>query len=103
MEFLKATPAYDDILVKHYLAIWDSYGTPAHHFDVEPAEKVARFIEEGRALRQLATFLAFDGGFVPIAPVALSCRAKARISQTRLHLERLRRSPVTGAKAYRDI
>lgn len=61
MEFLKATPAQDDILVRHYLAIWDSYGTPADHFDAEPAEKVARFIKEGRAVRQLATFLAFDG------------------------------------------
>jgi ribosomal protein S18 acetylase RimI-like enzyme len=61
MGFLRATPAQDDIVVRHYLAIWDSYDTPASHFDVEPEDKVRRFIEEGRERRQLATFLAFDG------------------------------------------
>lgn len=71
MEFLKATPAHDGILVRHYLAIWDSYDTPSDHFDVEPEDIVRRFIEEGRALRQLATFLAFDDDS---AAGAVSCQ-----------------------------
>lgn len=71
MEFLTATPAQDDILVRHYLAIWKSYGTPADHFDVKPADQVGRFIEDGRALRQLATFLAFDGN---TAAGSVSCQ-----------------------------
>jgi ribosomal protein S18 acetylase RimI-like enzyme len=61
MEFLKAMPRQDETLIRHYLAIWDSYGTPRDHFDVEPDAKVRRFIEEGRDRRELATFLAMDG------------------------------------------
>lgn len=60
MEFLKATPQQDAILIGHYLAIWDSYGTPRDHFDVEPEAKVRCFIEEGRDRGELATFLAKD-------------------------------------------
>jgi ribosomal protein S18 acetylase RimI-like enzyme len=71
MEFLKATPAHDDILVMHYLAIWDSYGTPADHFDVEPEDTVLCFIEDGRANRQLATFLAMDGD---VSAASVSCQ-----------------------------
>lgn len=58
MEYLKATPEHDDILITHYLAIWDSYGT---HFCLDPQLKIRRFIEEGRDSRELATFIAMDG------------------------------------------
>lgn len=71
MEFLMATPQQDDILIRHYLAIWDSYGTPADHFDADADGKVRRFIEEGRDRRQLATFLAMDGD---TAAGSVSCK-----------------------------
>jgi len=71
MEFLKATPQQDDILIGHYLAIWDSYGTHRDHFDVEPDAKVRCFIEEGRDRRELATFLAMDGKTVE---ASVSCQ-----------------------------
>jgi ribosomal protein S18 acetylase RimI-like enzyme len=69
MEFRKATIREDNILVRHYLAIWESYGTPPDHFEVGPQDKVLHFIEEGRANRQLATFLAMDGD-VPAGSVS---------------------------------
>lgn len=61
MEYLKATTEHDDILITHYLAIWDSYGTPPDHICPDPQLKVRRFIEEGRDSRELATFIAMDG------------------------------------------
>lgn len=68
MEFLKATQQHDDILIEHCLAVWDSYATPAAHFNVDPKGKVRQFVSEGRDHRELATFLAMDGntaaGFV---------------------------------------
>ena len=71
MEFLMATPQQDDILVGHYLAIWESYGTPADHFDADAERNVRRFIEDGRGHRQLATFLAVDGD---TAAASVSCQ-----------------------------
>lgn len=32
MDIRMATPGEDEILVGHYLKIWDSYGTPPEHF-----------------------------------------------------------------------
>ncbi|CAN7677005.1 GNAT family N-acetyltransferase [Rhizobium sp. LjRoot98] len=71
MEYLKATPEHDNILITHYLAIWDSYGTPPDHFSPDPQLKIRRFINEGRDSRELATFVAMDGTTVA---GSVSCR-----------------------------
>ena len=71
MEYLKATPEHDDILITHYLAIWNSYVTPPDHICFDARLKVHRFIEEGRQSRELATFIALDGA---TAAGSVSCQ-----------------------------
>lgn len=61
MDIRLATPAEDHILVRHYLGIWDSYGTPADHIQGDAEERISRFIADGREKRQLASFLAVSG------------------------------------------
>ena len=58
MQFLSATSQQDDILIKHYLAIWDSYGIPPEHFAPDAEMNVRKFIAEGRLHRELASFIA---------------------------------------------
>ncbi|MDP9812198.1 ribosomal protein S18 acetylase RimI-like enzyme [Rhizobium tibeticum] len=71
MQYRKATPEDDDVLVRHYLAIWESYGTPADHFRADAEAVIGQFLEEGRRDRALASFIAFDGG---IAAGSASCQ-----------------------------
>ncbi|MBB4237366.1 GNAT family N-acetyltransferase [Rhizobium esperanzae] len=53
-----ATPGEDEVLVGHYLKIWDSYGTPPEHYRPDAAVRILSFIRSGREERRLATFLA---------------------------------------------
>jgi ribosomal protein S18 acetylase RimI-like enzyme len=48
----------DEILIRHYLALWDSYGTPLEHYRADAENQVQIFLMEGRSSRGLATFLA---------------------------------------------
>jgi ribosomal protein S18 acetylase RimI-like enzyme len=64
MEIRKATPADDDILVRHYLAVWESYGTPPEHMLPDAPARVLQFIREGRTYRNSAAFLAIVDGEV---------------------------------------
>ena len=61
MEFVRAKPEHDDILIEHYLAIWESYGTPRNHLRADAGEVVHSFLTDGRQNRHLASFIAFDG------------------------------------------
>jgi ribosomal protein S18 acetylase RimI-like enzyme len=63
MEYRLATPEDDDLVVAHYLAIWESYGTDPLHVRDDAKTIVRTFLKDGRQKRQLATFIAFDGEF----------------------------------------
>ena len=41
MEIIEATPDDDATLVSHYLALWDSYGTPPDHIEPDAASRIA--------------------------------------------------------------
>jgi ribosomal protein S18 acetylase RimI-like enzyme len=71
MEFQMSRPEQDDVLIRHYLAIWESYGTPADDIVADAKQRIKAFIDEGRMERQLATFLAVAGG-VPVG--SASCQ-----------------------------
>jgi GNAT superfamily N-acetyltransferase len=58
MEIVQGTPADDELLVRHYLAIWESYGTPRGHLLPEAAAGVLHFIDEARKHRKLGVFFA---------------------------------------------
>ena len=62
MEIIEATPDDDATLVSHYLALWDSYGTPPDHIEPDAASRIASFIEDGRRQRGLKAFLARSDG-----------------------------------------
>lgn len=62
MEIIEATPDDDATLVRHYLALWDSYGTPPDHIEPNAASRIAAFIEDGRRQRGLKAFLATSEG-----------------------------------------
>ncbi|KAA0687991.1 GNAT family N-acetyltransferase [Neorhizobium sp. P12A] len=74
LEFLKVSQAHDDVVIRHYLAIWESYGTPADHFSEDSEEIIRGYMERGRRDRQLATFIAFDEGE---AVASVSCQLHA--------------------------
>jgi len=57
-----ATPDEDEVLVRHYLKIWDSYGTPLEHYRADAAARILSFIASGRAERSLTSFLAIVDG-----------------------------------------
>jgi len=38
-----ATPDEDEVLVGHYLKIWDSYGTPPEHYRPDAAARILSF------------------------------------------------------------
>ena len=61
MEYREATAEHDDIVVSHYLAIWESYGTPPDHLRQDAWAVVSEFLDDGRRNRKLASFIAFDG------------------------------------------
>lgn len=58
MDIRIATPDEDEILVGHYLKIWDSYGTPPEHYRLDAAARILSFLRSGREERRLASFLA---------------------------------------------
>jgi ribosomal protein S18 acetylase RimI-like enzyme len=57
-----ATPDEDEVLVGHYLKIWDSYGTPPEHYRPDAAARILSFIRSGREERRLTSFLAIVDG-----------------------------------------
>ncbi|MBB3648934.1 ribosomal protein S18 acetylase RimI-like enzyme [Rhizobium sp. BK619] len=57
-----ATPDEDEVLVRHYLKIWDSYGTPPEHYRPDAAARILSFIRSGREERCLTSFLAIVDG-----------------------------------------
>jgi ribosomal protein S18 acetylase RimI-like enzyme len=48
VEIVPVGPADDPVLISHYLAIWDSYGTRREDYADDARAKVAAFIEEAR-------------------------------------------------------
>ena len=64
MQIRPATAADDPILVRHYLALWESYGTPPEHYWADSEARILAFIVEGRDRWRLAAFLAEEGGEV---------------------------------------
>ncbi|WP_064696713.1 GNAT family N-acetyltransferase [Rhizobium aegyptiacum] len=58
MDIRVATPDEDEILVGHYLKIWDSYGTAPEHYRPDAAARVLSFLRSGRDERRLTSFLA---------------------------------------------
>lgn len=57
-----ARPSEDEILVGHYLKIWDSYGTPPEHYRSDAAARILSFIRSGREERRLTSSLAVVDG-----------------------------------------
>ncbi len=55
-----ASAADDQTIARHYLALWDSYGTPAEHYRPDAAGEVLTFLKAGREQHALAVFLALD-------------------------------------------
>jgi ribosomal protein S18 acetylase RimI-like enzyme len=64
VEIVEAGPADDHTLVRHYLALWDSYGTPREHLEPDAASRIVAFIQDGRQHLSLKAFLALMDGKV---------------------------------------
>ncbi|SFK32748.1 Ribosomal protein S18 acetylase RimI [Mesorhizobium albiziae] len=62
MEIREITGDEDDILVQHYLAIWESYRTPKEHLLADADARVRQFIREAREQRRLGAFFALIDG-----------------------------------------
>ncbi|MGR9208741.1 GNAT family N-acetyltransferase (plasmid) [Rhizobium leguminosarum] len=62
MDIRMAKPSEDEILVGHYLKIWDSYGTPPEHYRSDATARILSFIRSGREERRLTSFLAVVDG-----------------------------------------
>ncbi|MBC2774986.1 GNAT family N-acetyltransferase [Rhizobium sp. AQ_MP] len=61
LQYVLASAEHDHIVIAHYFAIWESYGTPPEYLRTD-ADQVARsFLEHGRSERKLASFIAMDG------------------------------------------
>jgi len=75
MNFGRAHPEHDVIVVAHYLAIWESYGTPPEHLRENVEEIVHEFLKIGRAEYELASFIAFDKS---AAVASVSCRLNTK-------------------------
>ncbi|MBY5570659.1 GNAT family N-acetyltransferase [Rhizobium leguminosarum] len=84
MEFVRAHPEHDGIVVAHYLAIWESYGTAPDHLRSHPEEIVREFLKVGRGDYKLASFIAFDG---EAAAGSVSCRLNTKAYPTVLKPE----------------
>ena len=61
MDIRSGSASDDEILVEHYMALWESYGTPPEHYRSDARECVRAFLQDGRERLQLRTFFAFDG------------------------------------------
>ncbi len=64
VEIRAGTPGDDAILADHYLALWDSYGTPPGDYADDARAAVLRFIGEARTGSGLGVFLATSGGAI---------------------------------------
>lgn len=62
MPIRAATPEEDPLVVRHYLAVWDSYGTPADHYRADAGALVLAWLAEARAQHGLGVFLAEEDG-----------------------------------------
>ena len=62
MEFRTASEADDTIVARHYLWIWESYGTPPEHFYQDAEARVVAFLREGRESWKSGVFLAIEDG-----------------------------------------
>lgn len=69
VEIVQGTPVGDDLLVRHYLAIWESYGTPTDQLLPDAEAHVLAFIDETRRHRKLGAFFAFVDG-QPVGSIA---------------------------------
>jgi ribosomal protein S18 acetylase RimI-like enzyme len=56
-----ATEEQDYILIDHYLAIWESYGTPSGDYRPDARQIVREFIQTERSTGGQAGFLAYEG------------------------------------------
>ena len=54
----------DEILIRHYRAIWESYGVAAENIKADAEQIVRDFIDDGRSHFKMAAFLAELGGEV---------------------------------------
>ena len=71
LDIIAVGPADDPVLIKHYLAIWESYGTAREDYDPDASNAVSRFIEESRTDGSHGGFLAIVDG--DIAGSAIAC------------------------------
>ena len=60
----EAGPDEDEILVRHYRALWESYGVADEFIRPDAEQAVRDFIKDGRSGYQMAAFLAVIGGKV---------------------------------------
>jgi hypothetical protein len=63
------SPADDPTLIRHYQALWESYGVDPIYIKADAEEVTVDFIVSGRRHHQLATFFAEADG-VPIGSLA---------------------------------
>jgi ribosomal protein S18 acetylase RimI-like enzyme len=54
----------DSVLIQHYMALWDSYGTLSDHYSNDAAAIIRTFLQEGRSGLGLGTFIAEVDGVV---------------------------------------
>ncbi|MDB5506776.1 MAG: acetyltransferase [Devosia sp.] len=71
VEIIRGSEADDAVLARHYLALWESYGTPSDHYFSDAVERVIAFTSDARAQRELGVFLAKNGNDV-VGSVACS-------------------------------
>lgn len=57
-------PGDDPLLIKHDLALWESYGTPSEDYSLDAECSIQSFLDEGRSRLGLATFIAEVDGAV---------------------------------------
>lgn len=62
LEISAGTADDDATLVRHYLALWDSYGTPKDDYVTDAVRRVQMFIRKGRADHKLGAFIASVDG-----------------------------------------
>ena len=61
MQYILASAEHDHIVIAHYFAIWESYGTPTEYLRADADEVARSFLRQGRSERKLASFIAMDG------------------------------------------
>jgi GNAT superfamily N-acetyltransferase len=62
VEIVEAGTGDDATLVRHYLAIWESYGIPPEHVLPDAAARIIAFIQDGRRYHGFKAFLAVSDG-----------------------------------------